>query len=170
MSTKACCHLRIQTRLTQKTLKMSTNPTKNVLEKVVGIRLKTRRITSIENVSQSWSSRRSFHSGISESWPGYSNHLKTGHPKTGYIRKPDILSSGFQMALVFENRTKLSGFRMVMFHRCILWYISDICDALPFENRTKMSGFRTFLSGFRTKMSGFQMPFKNRTIWQPDTF
>ena len=77
----------------------------------------------------------------------YSEDPKTGHLKTGNIRKPDILGSGLQMVRFlngvrpFENWTKMSGFSNGKIQNGVQ----------PFENRTKMSGFRMA----KLKMSGF---------------
>ena len=62
--------------------------------------------------------------------PNYSGDPKTGHSKTGNIRKPDILKVGFNHSKtghfcpVFECKTirkpdKLSGFRMAFKNRTI---------------------------------------------------
>ena len=72
----------------------------------------------------------------------YSKHPKTGHPKTGFIQKPDKMMSGFRMllsCLVFEWSTSLD--RFIFEEKNVM-----LGQSRPFENRTirkpDMSGIR----------------------------
>ena len=75
----------------------------------------------------------------------YSNHPITGHPNTGFIRKPDFFLSGFRMVC-----TDLSGFpdKFVRFSSNGVSIWSDHSKTGPFDNRTQIDHSKTGLVRF----------------------